>query len=292
MFFIKAIAWLPLWFFYLLADIIYGYTYYVARYRTKVVEDNLSNCFPEKSPAELKQIKKKFYKNFSQVLVENIKAYSFSKREWKRHMNLHNKQAVLKYLEAGIPVILMSGHTGNWEWPAFGVGVQLGFPIEFMYKPVETRYVDRLLLKMRSKHGGTPIPKDDVVKHILKRRKKARAIGMISDQLPSISTEKYWSQFLNRETAFYTGAERIAKLTGYAVFYGENIRVKKGKYHLTFHEIASPPYPKDKKGIIETFVRHLEKTIREHPESWLWSHRRWKYTKKEAEVFAKVTHDN
>ena len=289
MFFIKVITWLPLWLFYFLADVIYFFICYVSRYRASVIDENLSQCFPEKTPKELKQIRKRFYKNFSQVLVENIKAYRFSKKEWERHMILHNEQAVLKYLDEGTPVVLMSGHTGNWEWPAFGIGTQLGYPIEFMYKPIENRYFDRLILKVRSKHGGTPVPKDDAVKHILKRRKKPRTIGMISDQLPSMGTEKYWSLFLNRETAFYMGAERIAKLVGYAVFYAENIRVKKGEYHLTFHEIASPPYQKEENKIIEAFARHLENTIRKHPESWLWSHRRWKYTKEEAEaVMAKT----
>jgi len=122
------------------------------------------------------------------------------------------------------------------------------------------------------------------MRQIIKRRKQSRLIGIIGDQLPTIGAEKLWFDFLNRETAFYVGAERIAAMTQYAVFYIDTRRTGLGRYEVTFKKIASPPYEKGQTGIIEKYKELLEETILQSPSDYLWSHRRWKYTKEQSDA--------
>ncbi|MCE7994460.1 MAG: lysophospholipid acyltransferase family protein [Roseivirga sp.] len=284
MFFIKLLSFFPFWILYALCELTAFLAYYVFRYRRSVVSANVSRAFPDKTAKERSRIEVQFYRQFLQVLAEFWKSYSFKKEDWKQRMPITNPELVLSYLERGIPVVLVSGHTANWEWPAHSVRQQLGYPLEFLYKPVKNRRFDKIMLTLRTKHGGIAVPKDNAVREIIKRRKQPRLIGIIGDQLPSMGTEKHWLDFLNRETAFYKGAERIATMANYAVFYGDTERVSPGRYKLTFRQIAEPPYEKGQEGIIADYVSKLQASIHRDPSAYLWSHKRWKYTKKEEET--------
>ncbi|OEK06347.1 lysophospholipid acyltransferase family protein [Roseivirga misakiensis] len=279
MFFVKLLSYLPSWCLYPFAEAGAFLAYHILKYRKGVVMENLKTAFPEKPDVELKKIARQFYRHFCQVFVEMILAYSYKKKDWQKRMKLINSEEVLHYLDKGVPTILVSGHVANWEWPAFSVGSQLGYPIEFLYKSVDNGYFESIMHRLRTRHGGTPIPKDNALREIVKRKNQPRVIGIIGDQLPAMGTEKQWIDFLNQETAFYVGAERIAKLTKYVVFYASVKRVGLGKYEMCVKEIAAPPYNKEDLNITANYVSALEETIRENPSDYLWSHKRWKYTK-------------
>lgn len=284
MFFIRIISLLPFWLLYPLAEATAFFGYHIQRYRKSVVKENLSKAFPNKSDRQIRVLSKRFYRQFSQVLVESFKAYRFEEADWKKRVPLVNKEEVLSFLDRDVPVVLMSGHVANWEWPAFSIGAQMGYPMEFLYKPVKNQSFENIMLQLRTRHGGVAIPKDEAIREIIKRRRKPRLVGIIGDQLPSMGTEKKWLDFLNRDTAFYVGAERIATMTQYAVFYTDTRRTGLGQYEVTFRKISEPPYEKGASGIIEKYRDLLEETIKKKPSDYLWSHKRWKYTRAEEEA--------
>ena len=282
---VRFLSLLPFGMLYFMSEVVAFMVYHVFRYRRGVVRENLLNAFPDKSNKEITRIEKKFYRHFSQIFAEFVKGYRFAKRDWQERVMMSNPELLTEFLDKGIPVVLMAGHTANWEWPAFSIGQQIDYPFEFMYKPVKNQGFDKVMMALRTRHGGTAIAKDSAMREIIKRRKVPRIIGVIGDQLPAMGTEKLWFNFLNQETAFYTGAERIAVSTGYAAFYIHTKRISKGRYELTFEKITEPPYQKDDPRIIEGFVKRLEQSIRSKPSDYLWTHKRWKYTKAEEEEF-------
>lgn len=282
---VRFLSRLPFGLLYFLSEAGAFLTYHIFRYRRGIVRENLTKAFPDKSSDELVKIEKRFYRHFLQTFAEFIKAYRFTKSDWQERVVLTNPEVLTDFLDRQVPVVLMSGHTANWEWPAFSIGQQIDYPMEFMYKPVKNKAFDRVMMALRIKHGGTAIAKDSAMREIIKRRKVPRVIGIIGDQLPARGTEKLWFEFLNRETAFYVGAERIAISTGYAAIYIHTERVGKGRYDLTFEKITEPPYQKGDSGVIQGFVERLERSVRANPADYLWTHKRWKYTKAEEEVF-------
>jgi KDO2-lipid IV(A) lauroyltransferase len=274
---------------YFFCELLAFMVFYVFRYRRSVVDANIKSAFPEKTEKERKQISIAFYRQFLQVFAEFLKSYRFTKADWEKRAIVKNPEAVLNFLDKGVPVVLMSGHTANWEWPAHSLRQQLGYPMEFLYKPVRNKSFDQLMLTLRTRHGGLAVPKDNAVREIIKRRKQPRLIGMIADQLPSISTEKHWYPFLNKDTAFYKGAERIATMANYAVFYVDTERIKPGYYEITLREVATPPYQKGEEGIIANFVSKLQTSIDRAPSAYLWSHKRWKYSREKEEALLAKT---
>lgn len=285
MFLIRLISLLPFWFLYTLGKVISFLLYYTVGYRRSVIRENLSKTFPGLSDGERFKVEKAFYIQFTQVFIESIKAYRFKRKDWEERVPLVNAEAMLEYLDQGQPVILLSGHTANWEWPAFSIGQQIGYPMEFLYKPVKNPKFDQLMINLRTRHGGRALPKDSALRQIIKRKNEPRIIGILADQLPSIGADKYWIDFLNQPTAFYTGPQKIAQIVNYPVFYSATKRTSEGHYEVEFIPVMTPPYQKGGQEIVQKFAELLEETIRQNPSDYLWSHKRWKYDqKKEKEV--------
>ena len=63
-------AALPFWLLYLKSDVFYFVVYHLARYRRKVVRENLLRSFPDKPHKEIKAIEKRFYRNLCDQFVE------------------------------------------------------------------------------------------------------------------------------------------------------------------------------------------------------------------------------
>ncbi len=277
----RIIAALPRWLIYLIADFLWFWGFKVFGYRRKVVRENIRSCFPEFTEAELKKVWSDFGRQFLHVFGEAIFCYHFTQEDWNERIIVENSRNVKEYLKEDKAVLIVYGHMTNWEWPMVSLGEVLGVPTEFLYRPMENDAVDKTLLKFREKHGGKGLHKDKAIRHILKNRGTPRVIGLVADQVPSLGTEKRWLNFFGKETAFYVGVEKIALATQSPVFFLEVLRTERGKYHYTFHEISIPPYDKSYSGIIEKYAACLEENIRKQPSGYLWSHKRWKYTKEQ-----------
>ena len=284
----RILSLLPQGLIYFIGDVLGLIVFKVFGYRRKVIEENLRICFPEFTDKEVRRTANEFGRQFFQVLSETICSYRFKEEDWKEHIVVEQAKKVKDYIREGKTVLVTYGHMTNWEWPLVSIGSLLNIPSEFLYKPLENKAVNKTLLEFREKHGAKGLPKDSAIRYILKNRDKPRLIGLVGDQTPSIGFEKRWLDFMGKETAFYMGLEKIAVATQSPVFFLEVMRTGRGQYHYTFNEIATPPYEKGHTGIIETYVKCLEENIRKQPGSYLWSHRRWKYTRKQDEEHVPV----
>jgi KDO2-lipid IV(A) lauroyltransferase len=102
---------------------------------------------------------------------------------------------------------------------------------------------------------------------------------MVADQTPVREEEKCWATFLNRDTAFFVGADKIARMTRAPVFFVAIRRVARGRYQAQVSELARPPFDPEGYPVMERYVRALEAMVLERPEDWLWAYNKWKYKK-------------
>ena len=91
--------------------------------------------------------------------------------------------------------------------------------------------------------------------------------------------EKHWTRFLNQDTAFFVGADKIARITRAPVFFVGMTRMRRGYYEARLQLLAEPPYAGEGTDIIERYARVAEAHITQHPADWLWMYRKWKYKK-------------
>lgn len=273
------LASLPFRVLYILSDGLYLLMFYVVRYRRKVVRRNLRNSFPEKTETELRNIEHQFYHYICDYLLEEVKMLRISFEELCRRMKYENKELFLTMLEKYNGIILLIPHYANFEW-IIGMGsiMQSGdIPVQ-VYKPLRNKYIDEMFKYIRARFGGYNVPKHSTAREIIKlhREGKKMVVGLITDQSPNPSEAHYWTNFLNQDTVFMDGAERIGKLMNFPVFYCELERTARGYCKVNFDLLVENPKQTADGEITELFARRLEQTICRNPAYWFWSHKRWK----------------
>ncbi len=277
MWLLKLLAHLPLSILYLFADFAYFIIYYLKPYRKKVVLENLHRSFPEKTEIELEQIAKQFYRNFADVVFEILKTHTISKNELNQRITIKNPDFFKPHFEKNQPLIVMSAHYCNWEWLLLGVAAQMPFPLAVIYKPLHYKPGDDFMLKVRSRFNVEPVAVKQISRTLIKRRNEMYALCLLADQSPTINETKYWTTFLNQDSAFPTGVEKIAQLSKAAVFYAKTTRLKRGYYEISFELLND--LPNENEAILSKYIATMEQQIKETPEDWLWSYRKWKYPK-------------
>lgn len=272
------ITLLPLSILYVLSDFIFLLLYYFPSYRRSVVATNLKNSFPEKSDEELKSIEKRFYRHLADVIIETIYVTHMSKAEQKKRYTYTNLEIIDKLREDKRDIIAVLGHYNNWEWPTL-MPFFMKYRIIIIYRPLKNKYFDRHIYKQRSKDGIILTPTAMIIREIINSRKNnINTLSVfLTDQTPAKEDIKYWTTFLNQDTAIYTGTSKIATKYDMAIVFLNCQKIKRGYYNLNIELLLDHTAGLPEHVITDAHVRRLEEIIREKPEFWLWSHRRWKH---------------
>ncbi|MCC5927987.1 MAG: lysophospholipid acyltransferase family protein [Cyclobacteriaceae bacterium] len=278
MIFIRLLSKLPLSILYYLSEVVYIFLFYLTAYRKKVVKENLRNSFPDKNTDEIDQIAKKFYRHLAQIIVEIIKTPTIEFEEIKQRVDASGMEKIIEEINNGSSPIVLTSHQGNWEWILAYCGISVSHPIDAVYQKIKNRGINKFFLDLRSRFGAYPIEKRSLVKEVVKRKNILRYIAIISDQTPRFVDKAYWKTFLNQDTPFFEGPFKIAKMMQLPVYYISMHRLKTGRYKLTMKLLGRPPYTSDNQ-LIDKYITQLEEDIIAQPETWLWSHKRWKYKK-------------
>jgi Kdo2-lipid IVA lauroyltransferase/acyltransferase len=276
---IKLFSRLPWAALYAFSAFLYFLAYYVARHRRHVIREQLAKVFPNLSFEERERIHKQFLRNFCDVLVEVLKSVSMSGDDMSRRMRVTNGELAREYLDAGRSIMFMTSHLGNWEWLLHGVTLQLGYPVDAAYKPLHDAWAERLMLKVRSRFGARLVPAKELLADFFKRRGVVRAVGMNADQAPVSTDQRYWTQFLGQDTAFYVGAEQIARATRLPILYAHVHRVRRSFYEVEFLPLWDGRETIEPNQITERYARACENDVLNSPADWLWSYRRWRLKK-------------
>ncbi|MEP7328664.1 MAG: lysophospholipid acyltransferase family protein [Betaproteobacteria bacterium] len=258
----------------------YLVVYRILRWRRRLAGTNLANAFPEKSDADRERILQQSYRNLGRTLGEALWGYTASAEALSARVRYVNPELITQYTSRGQSVVLLAAHFCNWEWLLLTAGAVLKVPIDAVYKPQRVPSVDTFLVASRSRFGGNPIPQHSIMFEVMKRRAEARAYALVADHTPKHNEEKHWTHFLNQDTAFFVGADKIARILKAPVIYVAMRREGVGRYSVELQLLAEPPYARDSgPEIVERYARHLEAEIRRSPADWLWINRKWKYKK-------------
>ncbi|MEN2283765.1 lysophospholipid acyltransferase family protein [Algoriphagus sp. SE2] len=277
MFFIRLFSRLPLSVLYLFTDVLYLVARFVIRYRKKVIDENLYYAFPELSEAERKKIRNRFYRNFTDTFAETIKSLTISEKEFRRRFVIVNQEGLDTPVKKGISSLMVAGHLFNWEMGVIGINLYSEVPVETIYLKINNSFFNELMKKIRTRFGGYVTEKKEFRRGMLTLRKDPRIVLLGSDQRPPASEKRYQRDFLNRPAVFFEGAEILSKKMNLHVLFGIMKKVKRGHYNFEFVPLATPPYDSDEPhSITDTFCKKLEENIREQPDLYLWSHKRWK----------------
>jgi KDO2-lipid IV(A) lauroyltransferase len=276
---IKFFSRLPLRALYAFSSFLYLLAFYVVRHRHQVIRGQLEKVLPQSSDAERELIHKRFLKNFCDVVVEVLKSVSMTEDDMRARVQIVNLEVARRYLDAGQSVMLVTSHLGNWEWLLHGVTLQLGYPVDAAYKPLHDQWAERLMLKIRSRFGARLVPAKELLADFLRRRGIVRAVAMNADQAPVSTDKRYWTRFLGQDTAFYIGAEQIARATRLPILYVRVTRIRRGYYQVELSPLWDGREVTEPNTVTERYARACEIDVLKSPADWLWSYRRWRLQK-------------
>ncbi len=278
---LSAFAHLPLRVMYVLADIAFVLVYYVARYRRRVVDDNLAQCFPDMDQKARAAIRRQFYRNFCDTCVEAVKLLHISDKEICQRMQFENTALIDELLSQGKSVAVYFSHCGNWEWaPSVTLHTTHHQGVEYcqVYRPLRNHAFDALMLRIRSRFGSLSFAKATVFRDLvhLKRDNVLTVTGFMSDQKPSHNDPTVVTMFLNRPTAFISGTETLARRMGLAAIYWDMEKTARGHYRITCRLLDDGTHAGEPGTLTRNYAAMLQDTITRNPAIWLWTHKRWK----------------
>ena len=271
------ISKLPYFLLYGFSDFFFLVLYYIMPYRKKLVAKNISMCFPAKSEKEVKQIQRKFYRYFCDLVFESLKNFSISKKDTMLRMEGLNLDMMQKYAAEGRSVVLTGGHYTNWELWAMAAGCHLDHTVVGIYKRLSNAFFDDKMRKSRGKFGMKLVPTRDLKEKLPELQKETSAYVYAIDQSPGDPLKSYWTMFMGQETACPFGAEKYAKELDNPVVYGRGRRIKRGHYTIEYILVADKPRELGYGEVLERCNALLEEDIMQAPELWLWTHKRWKH---------------
>ncbi|MFM7668256.1 MAG: lysophospholipid acyltransferase family protein [Bacteroidota bacterium] len=268
------ISFLPLWFLFRISDLFYLILISVFPYRNKVIENNLRNSFPELSNEEIRKFRNKFYRHFADLVIEGIKNLTISKNVLAKRFVLKNPTIVNELIAKNQSVMLISGHYGNWEWMITSLATWFDCKTVGIGMPLTNSFWDEALNKRRSRFG-LQVAHSGNYKVVINSQ-EANVILVLSDQSPSNSENAYWTEFLNQQTAVLFGAEFMMNDQKFIPVFFKTTKVKRGFYEVELVPFEGELNETNYGEITSWHTQLLEKTIKQQPEFWLWSHKRWK----------------
>ena len=270
-------ALLPFPLLYRLSDLLRFLLQHLLHYRRNIIRQHLQIALPTTSIAEQRSIEQQFYHNLCDLSLESLKGLHLPSQQLRQRYQYKNPELLQQWTQKGQSIILVGAHLCNWEWGVLSVSLWLDAEVIGTYKPLSNAYLDTYFKERRSRWGTRLVPMAESARSLLAEREEAAVFVFFSDQSPSNPQRAHWLPFLNRETAFMAGVDKLARRTGFPVFFFDIHRVKRGYYEVTFKELELTPKQTKEGAITAAFAQQLEKRIQSNPPDWLWSHRRWKH---------------
>jgi KDO2-lipid IV(A) lauroyltransferase len=244
---------------------------------------NLARAFPDKSPQERERIARAAWENLGRVMVETMNIDRILKQPDRLHVT--NGHVIGRYKDKMGPVLIVTMHMGNWElgmWPIMRAGVRPAG----VYRLVKNPYVDRYLRAQRQDlypgglFGSRRAPGKEegqkTARLIMDYVRQGGRLGFISDLYDAQGIEV---PFFGYPAKSMPIAAMIARRVGARIWIGRCIRIgNRACFDVNVNELRIPRTSNqaaDIHAITAAIQRHFETWIRETPEQFMWSNRRW-----------------
>lgn len=279
--FLWIISILPFRLLYMFSDCLYVLIYYVIGYRKRVVKENLRLVFPDKTEGDIKIIKKKFYHHLCDMILESIKSITISEKEMKRRYVFTNVEEIHQLEKENKSIVLFMGHYASWEW-VFILQRYINHKGYAVYKQLSNSYFDALVKRIRAKYDSYLITTKETFPILIKAKNNNELTinGFAFDQSPKLSRAIHWQHFMGIKVPVHVGGEVLAKRLDMATLFLKVKKVKRGYYEATFVDIIKDVNNIENYAITDAALKRVEEQIREAPEFYLWTHKRWKHASK------------
>ena len=242
---------------------------------------NLKAAFPEKSEAEIQAILHGVWENLGRTACE----YACMDDLWDFDVNRPNQGRIMtddvplyeRLRDDGKPAIFFAAHLANWEMPAVAAAAH-GLDTTALYRMPNNRFVAQAISKIRGRTMGKMVASGGAgVLQLARELERNNHIGMLIDQHLARGVDV---TFFGRPAKANPTAAKLAREFDCPVHGARVIRLPGNRFRLeATEELVLPRDAEgriDVKGAMQAMTDVVEAWVREHPEQWLWLHRRWR----------------
>ncbi len=243
--------------------------------RKKTAMENLDNAYGNSISLEQKEkIARESFRNFGTSIIELIRI-PFILREAKDRFEFEGTEHLDAAFQKGKGVILVISHLGSWEYLAF-LPFLRGYPCSVIVRPVKNPYVYQWIQDLRKATLLHPIDRNQSIRQVMKELKQNHLVAILIDQWSG--PDGLWIDFFGKPTSTTSVPARLALRTGAALIPAYCLREATGQYRICIKpEVSIEGEPQNaEEATTLKLNRFLEKEFLQHPEQWIWTHRRWK----------------
>jgi KDO2-lipid IV(A) lauroyltransferase len=243
-----------------------------------VALENLRMALPEMTESEAEETIRRCYESFAAYLFDMLTCFPTLPPERLENFEVEG----VEYLEAaykrGKGIILYGGHFGVWELMALAHGAR-GWPLELVVRPLDNPYLDSLLERLRLSTGNSIIDKKEGFRPMLRALREGKGIAVLMDQ--NVRTQdRIFVDFFGRPAATTPSVALLKLKTDATLICVHSYPLPGNRYRFVYSAPQEIPVTgsrqEDVHRITQECNRTLENVIRDHPQYWLWMHRRWK----------------
>jgi KDO2-lipid IV(A) lauroyltransferase len=255
--------------------------YHLDRRHRRVADDNLRQAFPGRyTDAERDGLVRSVYRHFCQLLIEIVQVpRRLSARNWRDHVELVPGRLLVDSLLSGRPLLLVTGHFGNWELGGYGLGL-LGFRTHAIARPLDNPYLDDFLRRFRERTGQGLLAKHGDFERMNAILAGNGVLATLGDQ--DAGQRGLFVDFFGRPASTHKAIallaleHRVPLLVVGVRKVGEPLR-----YQVRVEDHILPEdydgRPDAVRALTQRFTAALERVVRAAPEQYFWLHRRWKH---------------
>lgn len=254
-----------------------GYLYYlISHQRRKIVLTNLTACFPELTIKQCTELAKKNFKSLGMMVIETLFAWWAADNKFHGRYHAIGAENLDLALQSGKGVLLLSPHFHSIDLGGRILFMMTGKKTDAMYRRYKNQCLENLVNQARSKYLALGIDKKNI-KGVLVNLAHNHLITYLPDQ--NFDYGYIFVPFFNIPAATTTAITRLTKISGAAVVLSSFARYLENnqyRYKLTFAKPLSNFPSGDNYHDLVKVNQLIEQLVREHPEQYLWTHRRFK----------------
>jgi KDO2-lipid IV(A) lauroyltransferase len=235
--------------------------------------DHLALAFPDLPANARRTLGSDCFRHQGMNLAECLHLRHRDCADLARHVQVEGWEEVLRARANGRPLVLVTGHCGNWEILGAALNCR-GLGMAVVARSLDEPRLQGMLAGLRDRFGTATIERGSggAARQILGLLRRGGALGMLIDQ--DTKVDGVWVPFFGRPAFTPVGAAKIALRQGTDVIPTFVERRPDGSHLIRIH----PPLdlPKDPREATAVMTQAIEEQVRRHPEQWVWMHRRWR----------------
>ena len=240
---------------------------------------NLRLAFPDWTERHRRQTVRRLVKRLGWMAAEFTHIPHFARERIEKLVVMDGFENYDAAERRGKGVIFFTGHTGSWEIMPVAFSL-LHHPIYFLARRIANQRVDALIASYRGATGNRAIDKNQSARVILRALREGGSVGVLADH-NTMPEEAVFVDFFGMPAATTSGVARLALRTDCAVlpsymYWDEDLRKHRLRFQPAVELVRTGDEEHDVRENTARFTRELENFVRDHPDQWLWMHKRWK----------------